>query len=209
MRPLKVLSILTFTLLAISSTSSYSCGTPRYYETSTESNWNRTLIELTNAEEREIEANVLKLCRKRACGDWGEDECDLRGANLRGANLYLTWIRGDARGADLRRAYLRSANIEKVDFSGADLREARLPSVRAQKVNFSGANLRGAELFGADLMKANLSGADLRETDICGVDFREANLWETKLPDYLCDAKFEGAKTGSFNAARLRGKLNI
>ena len=208
MRPLKVLSILTFTLLAISSTSSYSCSTPRYYETSTESNWNRTPIELTNAEERKIEANVLKLCRKRACGAWGEDECDLRGANLRGANLYLTWIRGDARGADLRRAYLRNAVIEG-DFSGADLREARLPKVLAREVNFSGANLRGAELFGADLMKANLSGADLRETDICGVDFREANLWETKLPDYLCDAKFEGAKTGSFNAARLRGKLNI
>jgi len=61
-----------------------------------------------------------------------EDRADLRGANLRGANLY---------GADLRGANLRGA-----DLYGADLR---------------GANLRGANLYGADLYGANLRGADL------------------------------------------------
>ena len=73
-------------------------------------------------------------------------------ANLRGANL---------RGADLSDANLRGAYL-----SGADLSDAYL----------RGANLRGANLRGANLRGADLSGANLRGADLSGADLRGANL---------------------------------
>ncbi|EAR7288923.1 pentapeptide repeat-containing protein [Salmonella enterica] len=77
---------------------------------------------------------------------------DLRGADLRNANLY---------GADLRGADLRNANLYGADLRGADLRNA---------------NLYGADLRGADLRNANLYGADLRNANLRGANLRGANL---------------------------------
>ncbi|WP_420794264.1 pentapeptide repeat-containing protein [Salmonella enterica] len=78
----------------------------------------------------------------------------MRGADLRGANLY---------GADLYGANLRGADLRDADLCGADLRDA---------------DLCGANLYGADLYGANLRGADLRDADLCG-----ANLYGADLPD--------------------------
>ena len=70
---------------------------------------------------------------------------DLRGADLRGANLCGADLRGaDLRGADLCEADLRGANL-----CGADLCEA---------------DLCGADLREADLCGANLCGADLGDS---------------------------------------------
>ena len=57
---------------------------------------------------------------------------DLRGANLRGANLEVAHLRG----ANLEDAYLKNAYLEGANLKGAILR---------------GANLRGAILLNADL----------------------------------------------------------
>ena len=70
----------------------------------------------------------------------GGIRADLRGADLRGADL----SRADLRWADLRGADLNGADLRWADLNGADL---------------SGANLNGADLSGADLRWADLNGA--------------------------------------------------
>ncbi len=87
---------------------------------------------------------------------------DLRGADLRGANL----SDADLRGADLRGANLSDADLRGADLRGADLRGA----------NLSDADLRGADLRGANLSDADLRGADLRGADLSGTNLRGANL---------------------------------
>ena len=87
-------------------------------------------------------AEVLKLLKdgcKKAILDY-----DLRGADLRGANLSEANLRGaDLRGANLSEANLRGADLSEANLSEADLR---------------GANLRGANLGDADLRDADLRG---------------------------------------------------
>ena len=65
----------------------------------------------------------------------------IKEANLRGVNL---------REANLREADLRGANLREADLSGADLRGANL-----READLSGANLRGADLRWADLSEVN------------------------------------------------------
>ncbi|MEN9214140.1 MAG: pentapeptide repeat-containing protein, partial [Gloeomargarita sp. DG02_5_bins_242] len=62
-------------------------------------------------------SQVRQLLNSKACAN-----CDLRGADLRGAKL------GNAnlRGSDLTRANLRGADLTGADLSGADLRNADL-----------------------------------------------------------------------------------
>ncbi|ECD8555679.1 pentapeptide repeat-containing protein [Salmonella enterica subsp. enterica serovar Cotham] len=92
---------------------------------------------------------------------------DLRGADLRNANLY---------GADLRGADLRNANLYGADLRGADLRNANLYGADLRNANLRGANLRGANLRNANLYGADLRGADLRNANLYGADLRNANL---------------------------------
>ncbi|EBD5288300.1 pentapeptide repeat-containing protein [Salmonella enterica] len=105
---------------------------------------------------------------------------DLRGANLRGANLYGADLRGaNLYGADLYGANLCDANLRGADLCGANLRGADL-----RGANLCGANLCGADLYGADLCGADLCGADLCGADLCDADLYGANL---------CDANLRGA----------------
>jgi hypothetical protein len=92
-------------------------------------------------------SQVRQLLSSKTCAN-----CDLRGADLRGAKL------GNAnlQGADLTRANLRGADLTGADLSGTDLRHADL----------RGANLSYAKLDDADLRGANLEGANLRGTDL-------------------------------------------
>ena len=73
---------------------------------------------------------------------YGGERANLRGADLRGADLPFANLRG----ADLRGANLRDADLKGANLKGADLRDA----------NLQGANLRGADLRGANLRGANL-----------------------------------------------------
>ena len=107
-----------------------------------------------------------------------------RGANLRDADL---------RGADLCGANLRDADLRDADLYGADLRGADL-----RDADLCGANLCGAALCGADLYGADLCDANLRDADLYGADLRGANL---------CDADLRGAnlRDANLRGADLRG----
>ena len=111
--------------------------------------WGPRVVEVEIPDEAEIVWSKDKLRTSRVTV---VSMADLRGANLRGADLRVAYLSG----ADLRGAYLREANLR-----GADLR---------------GANLYGADLRGADLRAANLYGANLSEADLRGANLREANL---------------------------------
>ena len=154
-------------------------------------------------------AEVLKLLKdgcKKAILDYDLRGADLRGAdlsnaNLRGADLSDASLRGaNLRGADLSDASLRGANLRGADLSNANLRGAGLSEADLSNANLRGADLRGANLRGADLSNANLSnanlrgaglrGADLRGADLRGADLRGANLRGADLRgadlDYSC-----------------------
>lgn len=75
------------------------------------------------------------------------------------ANLARAWMRGAIldRGS-FRDCDLRLANLAGASLVGADLRSAHL----------QGANLRGADLRDADLRGADLTGADLTDADVSG-----------------------------------------
>ena len=85
---------------------------------------------------------------------------------------HLLWLNGeggsraDLRGANLRDADLSCANLSDADLRGADLSFA----------NLSNANLRDADLRGANLSCANLSFANLRDADLRGANLSCANL---------------------------------
>ena len=81
------------------------------------------------------EIEVLQRHAKWLKNEEGGEKADLRGANLRGANLW---------GANLRGANLWGANLRDADLRDANLRDA---------------DLRDANLRGADLRDANLRGA--------------------------------------------------
>lgn len=76
----------------------------------------------------------------------------------------LSWSLGgkqlrnlDLRGWNLRGANLAEATLVNVDLRGADLREANLSDARLERCD-----LRSARLTGADLEGARLEGCDLR-----------------------------------------------
>ena len=111
--------------------------------------------------------NILKLHKKWLNDEEGGLKADLRGADLRGANLC---------GADLRRANLCGVNLNGASLRGADLREATLRGAILYRADLREADLRGADLSGANLYGANLRGAILYRADFCGADLREATL---------------------------------
>ena len=90
----------------------------------------------------------------------GGKRADLRGADLRDANLYGA----DLRDADLRDANLYGANLRDADLRRADLRDANLYDANLRGADLRRADLRGANLYGANLYDANLRGADLTNT---------------------------------------------
>jgi hypothetical protein len=88
-------------------------------------------------------------------------------ANLRGANL---------RGADLGMANLRGANL-----GWADLKRANLGCADLSRAELISADLSGAELISADLSGADLSKANLSETHLRWAHLGDARLYETLL----------------------------
>jgi uncharacterized protein YjbI with pentapeptide repeats len=75
--------------------------------------------------------------------------CDLRGATLAGADLSLSFLVADLRGADLRDADFTGANLKTCDFRNADLRGARFRGALLEATEFAGAQMDGADFAGA------------------------------------------------------------
>jgi len=100
---------------------------------------------------------------------------NLRYADLRSANLYSA----DLRYANLQYADLRSADLRYANLQYADLRYADLCSADLCYANLQDANLYSADLRYADLRSANLRSADLRSADLCSanLDFSAWPLW--------------------------------
>ncbi len=119
-------------------------------------------------------------------------EADLSGAYLSGADLKGANLKGaHLGGADLRKAYLKGANLKGAHLGGADLRKAYLRKAYLRKAYLSGAYLSGADLRKADLRETDLRKADLREADLREADLRETDLREADLREAdLREAKF-------------------
>ncbi|MBE9228539.1 pentapeptide repeat-containing protein [Phormidium sp. LEGE 05292] len=127
------------------------------------------------------ENGVRRLFFTRKCA-----RCDLRGTDLRGANLA---------GVDLREAQLEGA-----DLGGANLWGTNLERASMEGTNLVGANLGEANLEGANLAGANLGSANLESASLGGANLRNAKLWDAKLWDAkLWDANLENANLSGAN----------
>ncbi|MFB2937584.1 pentapeptide repeat-containing protein [Aerosakkonemataceae cyanobacterium BLCC-F154] len=127
------------------------------------------------------ENTVRRLFFTRKC-----PRCDLRGADLRGANLG---------GADLREAKLEGAYLGGANLWGTNLESASMEGTNLVGANLGDANLEGANLEGANLGNANLEGASLG-----GANLGNAKLWDAKLWDAnLENANLSGANLRNAN----------
>jgi uncharacterized protein YjbI with pentapeptide repeats len=124
---------------------------------------------------------------------------DLRGADLRGANL----VNAEMEGADLRRVDLEGALLGGARLLGANLGFARLQGAGLGGADLQGADLRRARLQGADLEEARLQGADLSNARLQGAGLSGAEL----LGALLKGAELEGAYFGfaRLQRAQLQG----
>ena len=105
------------------------------------------------------------------------------------------------RGANLRDADLRDANLCGANLRDADLRDANLCGANLRDADLRCANLCGANLYGADLR-----GADLRGANLYGADLRGANLRDAKGCYLSCptEGSFIGWKKASGHIVKLR-----
>jgi uncharacterized protein YjbI with pentapeptide repeats len=107
---------------------------------------------------------------------WREEHTDIQpdlsDADLRKAKLSH---------ANLQRALLTGANLFNIEFHEANLEEADLSQAFLRRANLSYANLQGTDLKEANLHKANLSYANLRHADLWQTDFRGADFSEANL----------------------------
>ena len=110
MRPLKVFSILTITLLAISTSSCKKTDNETSMLSSLEEQLAKQPLKLTDEEKKIIAENENTLRVYREC-----ERCDLRGAELRGADLNSAILNY----SDFREADLREADLSYADFEGA------------------------------------------------------------------------------------------
>ena len=126
-----------------------------------------------------------------ACTDPPAPRVDWRRCLLDGRSLA---------GADLTRAVLRDASLQRSQLAGA-----RLVGVDGFSARFVSSDLAGADLTGAALRDADFTRAGLREARLVGADLRRARLFRADLSGAdltgaqlggadLTDAMFDGAR---------------
>lgn len=92
--------------------------------------------------------------------------CNLVGANLRGAHL----IGADLRNANLQGAILVDANLEGADLTWANLKEANLTGAFISGTSFNDANLTNVNFTGVQLYDADVTGAVLHGINNSGAE---------------------------------------
>ena len=106
----------------------------------------------------------------------------LRNANLSGHGLARADLTdAQLHGASLASADLRSATLQLANFSNTVLLLTKFNGANAVGANFSGANLSGACLADANFSQANFTGASLISASIENADLRDAVLVATDL----------------------------
>jgi len=132
-------------------------------------------------------AGLLAQPALAACTDPPAPRVDWRRCLLDGRSLA---------GADLTRAVLRDASLQRVQLAGArlieadgfsarfvssDLAGADLTGAALREADFTRATLRGARLVGADLRRARLFRADLSQADLTGAQLAGADFADAVL----------------------------
>jgi uncharacterized protein YjbI with pentapeptide repeats len=126
---------------------------------------------------------------------------ELHGTSLSGANLRGVDLEGaQMQGADLslgqrREGYSASRDSVTFDFfAGADLRNAWLPTAQLQGARLAYANMGGAFLRAAQLQGANLNSARLEGVDLTGAQMQGADLGNAQMQGAdLISAQMMGA----------------
>jgi hypothetical protein len=139
--------------------------------------------------------------------------CDLRQADLRGANLFgANLSSADLSGAILFGADLTGANLTNVNLSGALITNANLTNVDLTGVNLTNVSLVGVNLTNVNLSNVNLGGKTLRNSNLTGANLFGANLSSANLSGAsLTDANLAGANlTGAtLTVANLEGIVSV
>jgi uncharacterized protein YjbI with pentapeptide repeats len=163
--------------------------------------WHNTKIKPAT----DIQAVLTVLGRRKYKHEQGEMEpLDLRGTDLRGANLLK---------AHLERVDLSEVHLEAANLCGAYLEGAKLLYAHLEGVNLSAAHLEKASLNLANLVegylrnsymeRSNLSGANLKGANLSGAHLEGARFKESNLEGaILIDARLERAR---FPGAQLKG----
>jgi uncharacterized protein YjbI with pentapeptide repeats len=142
----------------------------------------------------DVQAVMTVLSRRDLSQDLPERPIELRGSNLRAADLNCIELSGadlwkvNLREAQLWQAKLAGASLGRANLSDASLWQADLEGAYLWKANLEGANLSEANLAGANLEDANLKAANLHQTNLIGADLRKAvGLTHTQLSGALCN----------------------
>jgi uncharacterized protein YjbI with pentapeptide repeats len=113
--------------------------------------------------------------------------CDLRGANLEGADLKKANLEGaNLAGAKLKGARLESANLigavlDNADLSNTNLKLTRLSLASIKQAKLTNSALNGANLESTDLSYANLDRASMTPANTFPVVLTGANLSHASL----------------------------
>ncbi|MFZ4476986.1 MAG: pentapeptide repeat-containing protein [Saprospiraceae bacterium] len=137
---------------------------------------------------------AIKRLNKLGITDIDISNCYLKGANLKGVNLYLATLNGailseaNLQGANLQGANLKNVNLDGSDLTnanlrGCDLQGINLSGIKLKAVDFQGANLKGACLEGVNLQMANLKSVELEGARVDKNWFELLKKWGLKTAD--------------------------
>jgi uncharacterized protein YjbI with pentapeptide repeats len=120
---------------------------------------------------------LSRLIQTGECPDCNLRGVELKGANLEGSRLFLANLEA----ANLQGAQLQGANLQLAQLSDANLQGIKLQGANLEKADFTRSNLNGANLEGANLVLTNLQQAQLQGVNLNGASLQEANLQESNL----------------------------